>query len=730
MGMAHRGRLNVLANILDKPYQMIFPEFEDNFAPEPVGGDGDVKYHRGYSSDHVDPGRHDPAHQPDRQPQPPRGGRPGGRGPRARQAAAARRHRAPHQGAAAADPRRRGLRRPGPGGRDVQPVAARGLPHRRHRALRGQQPDRLHHAAGRGALDALRHRRGQDGRGADLPRQRRRPRGGGATSSSSPFASASEFERDVVVDMVCYRRHGHNEGDEPAFTQPVLYGKIEDHPSVRELYSETGSSRSTSSAGRRATRLSNDFTDRLQRGVQGRPGELSAARCRTTATPSAVCGTDSTTRTHHEPVDTGVAHQVADAGGPRPHHGSRGLQPQPQGGAPAPRRSSRRSPTAGEVDWGLAELAGLRQPLLAEELPVRLSGQDSIRGTFSQRHAVWYDTKTQETYIPLNHIRAGAGPLLRLQQHAVRGRGARLRLRLLAGRSRHAGDLGGAVRRLRQRRPGDHRPVHRRCPRKWQRASGLVMLLPHGYEGQGPEHSNAYLERYLTLCAEDNIQVCNLTTPAQYFHVLRRQLERPFRRPLVVMSPKSLLRHRRAVSPVDELVTGRFQEILDDPIAARPSAAAPGAVQRARSSTTCCEGRERGRHRRCRDRPGRAALPVQRGRCFAGSSNPTPGPSRWSGSRRRPENRGGWTLHAAASCSSMFPNDEIATSGREPSASPATGSLRVHRKQQAAVVAEALEARGRALPPQRMPGSMMRDQRPCGARHDRERRAIAALARP
>ena len=203
--------------------------------------------------------------------------------------------------------------------------------------------------------------------------------------------------------------------------------------------------------------------------------------------------------------------------------------------------------------------------LLAEGFPVRLSGQDSIRGTFSQRHAAWFDTETQEIYIPLNHIREEQERFCvynsMLSEAAVLGFDYGYSLvdpDILVIWEAQFGDFANGAQVIIDQ-------FITAALDKWQRGSGLVMLLPHGYEGQGPEHSNAYLERYLTLCAEDNIQVCNLTTPAQYFHVLRRQLARRLRRPLVIMSPKSLLRHRRAVSPVDELVSGRFHEVLDDP---------------------------------------------------------------------------------------------------------------------------------------------------------------------
>ncbi len=204
----------------------------------------------------------------------------------------------------------------------------------------------------------------------------------------------------------------------------------------------------------------------------------------------------------------------------------------------------------GDVDWAMAELLAFGS-LLYEGTPVRLSGQDSIRGTFSHRHAAWFDTKTGEIYIPLLHIKPDQARFCAynsmLSEAAVLGFDYGYSLvepDMLVIWEAQFGDFANGAQVIIDQ-------FITAAFDKWQRVSGLVMLLPHGYEGQGPEHSNAYLERYLAACAEDNIQVCNLTTPAQYFHALRRQLRAEFRRPLIVMAPKSLLRHKRAVSPLE-----------------------------------------------------------------------------------------------------------------------------------------------------------------------------------
>src|SRR5438105_162244 len=220
----------------------------------------------------------------------------------------------------------------------------------------------------------------------------------------------------------------------------------------------------------------------------------------------------------------------------------------------------------GPYDWGFAEALAFGS-LLLEGTPVRLSGQDSRRGTFGQRHAVWFDAKTGDPYIPLLHLAPKQARICiynsLLSEAAVLGFDYGYSLdypEMLCLWEAQFGDFANGAQTI-----IDQFIVS--AESKWQRPSSIVMLLPHGYEGQGPEHSSGRLERFLQLCAEDNIQVCNLTTPAQYFHVLRRQMKRDFRRPLVLMTPKSLLRHKQAVSPLEEFTKGNFAEVLDDSVA-------------------------------------------------------------------------------------------------------------------------------------------------------------------
>jgi 2-oxoglutarate dehydrogenase E1 component len=679
MGMAHRGRLNVLANILHKPYQMIFHEFEDDIAPDPTGGDGDVKYHRGYTSDYETvSGRQlhisltaNPSHLEAVDPV--------------------------VEGRARAKQRRRGdtvLRT------KVLPLLIHG-----DAAFSGQGlvaetfnlSQLKGYRTGGTAHIIVNNQIGF----TTLP--------GEARSSRYPTDVAKlveapifhvngddpeavcyvvdlalryrqKFGRDAVVDMLCYRKHGHNEGDEPAFTQPLMYQKIKTHPSVRDLYQLRLEDEHLLSLDD-STKLSNDFTDRLYEAFRNvkESGQVEPDEHSFGGLWSGL-----NNQYTHAPVETGVPHAIlVDA--------ATALTTVPEG-FHLNRKVARRLPAQFEavearatVDWGLAESLAFGS-LLHEGLPVRLSGQDSIRGTFSQRHAAWFDTKTQEVYVPLNHINDAQARFCvynsMLSEAAVLGFDYGYSLvepNMLVLWEAQFGDFANGAQVIIDQ-------FITPALDKWQRGSGLVMLLPHGYEGQGPEHSSAYLERYLTLCAEDNIQVCNLTTPAQYFHALRRQLKRNVRRPLIIMSPKSLLRYKSAVSPVDELISGGFEEILDD----------PAAPKKPRRLLLCSgkvyydliEGRE------SLEVDDVAIVRVEQfypfnETLFQRVVKPYSGAAEVVWVQEETKNRGGWGYMLPVLQEQLSDHD-IRYVGREPSASPATGSSRIHREQQARLVKDAL----------------------------------------
>jgi 2-oxoglutarate dehydrogenase E1 component len=372
----------------------------------------------------------------------------------------------------------------------------------------------------------------------------------------------AEFRRDVVIDMYCYRRHGHNEGDEPAFTQPLMYQQIHRRSTVREGY---------------LTRLlelgevTRDEADRIAEARrQHLEQELSVARSNEVM-PSYPAGLGiwqpyrGGADARVDEVETGVALDTARSLLERLATVPDGFELNPK---IARALAARREMAAGErpLDWATAEALAFAS-LVTHGTRLRMSGQDVERGTFSQRHAVLHDASSGQRYMPLAHLASDQAPVeihnSPLSEAGVLGFEYGYSLDTPDGLviwEAQYGDFVNAAQVI-----IDQFIVS--AEDKWNRLSGLVMLLPHGFEGSGPEHSSARLERFLTLCAEDNIQVANPTTPLQYFHLLRRQVLRPYRKPLVVMTPKSLLRHARVVSPLQEFTRGGFRRVLADDLA-------------------------------------------------------------------------------------------------------------------------------------------------------------------
>ncbi|MEZ4329354.1 MAG: 2-oxoglutarate dehydrogenase E1 component [Polyangiales bacterium] len=377
------------------------------------------------------------------------------------------------------------------------------------------------------------------------------------------------FGRDVVVDLYCYRKYGHNEGDEPRFTQPLMYAAVDQKRTVRQVYIER-----LVETGKITRQQAEDIENRRRAFLDQALEE--ARRGKFALKPSAMLGVWES-YTGGRDVDT----PRVDTGYPREKLVALidKLTTIPDGFTPHPRLKrfvldkQREIMTTGvEVDWGTAENLALSS-MLVEGIPCRLTGQDVRRGTFSHRHAVIFDSVTGARYTRLGHLSDNQA-----------------RLEIVDSPLSEAGVVGFEwgysldtpdALILWEAQFGDFMNTAQviidqfisSSEDKWHRLSGLVLALPHGFEGQGPEHSSARLERFLMLCAEDNMQVVNLTTPAQVFHVLRRQVLRPWRKPLVIMTPKSLLRHKRAVSTLDELATGRFERLLPD--AASDSKGAP-----------------------------------------------------------------------------------------------------------------------------------------------------------
>jgi 2-oxoglutarate dehydrogenase E1 component len=370
------------------------------------------------------------------------------------------------------------------------------------------------------------------------------------------IAFRQTFREDVIIDLVCYRRHGHNEGDDPTFTQPLLYKQIDAHPRVGSIYTERLLAEGVVDAAA-VEKLEAEQQRVLEQGLIDSTSELRVAGAE--AYRGLWSGLEGRSL-RDEP--TAVVRSVLESIGDALVAVPAGFQVHPklkrllEG-----RRDAVRA--GGPIDWGTAEALALGS-LLREGTTVRLTGQDVERGTFSHRHAVLHDVASGDVFVPLAGLAQGAVFAVNnsmLSEAAVLGFEygySSVDPARLAIWEAQFGDFANSAQVIIDQFIASGEV-------KWGRASGLVLLLPHGYEGQGPEHSSARLERYLQLCAQDNMQVCNLTTPAQYFHALRRQVHRNYRKPLILMSPKSLLRSPDAVSRIEDFVSGSFQPVIDDP---------------------------------------------------------------------------------------------------------------------------------------------------------------------
>ena len=565
MGMAHRGRLNILTSVMRKKFNVLFEQFSENYIPEAVGGDGDVKYHLGYEA--------------------------------VLDTAAGKKVEV----RLAANPSHLEIVNPVVEGKARARQRVRGATDQRSRVL----PLLIHGDAafaGQGVVaETLNmsqlpgYRTGgtlhiivnnqigfttdpQDSRSTryctDVAKMIEAPifhvNGDDAESVCMVAQLALEFRekfaRDVVIDMYCYRKHGHNETDEPAFTQPLLYQKIAAHPQVSTVLSQQLIAENTITAAE-SDAIKAEYTAALEKNLE----EAKAAEVAKTAKRAAAdeakkfAGSTAVFQPSFDfkPVPTGAsADLIARVGA--------GLTKLPEGFKPNPkirrfldtRVSALRD--GGPIDWGFAEALAFGT-LVTEGSPVRLSGQDCERGTFSHRHAVVHDMDTNATYAPLKNLDPKQARFCvynsLLSEAAVLGFDYGYSLDypdMLCIWEAQFGDFANGAQVVIDQ-------FIAAAESKWQRTSGIVLLLPHGYEGQGPEHSSARLERFLQLCAEDNMQVANITTPANFFHALRRQVKREVKKPLVVMSPKSLLRHPAAVSRIEDFTTGSFQEIIDDP---------------------------------------------------------------------------------------------------------------------------------------------------------------------
>ncbi len=487
------------------------------------------------------------------------------------------------------------------------------------------------------------------------------------------FEYRERFNKDVVIDMIGYRRHGHNEGDDPSYTQPLMYKAIEGRRSVRKIYTESLIKRGDLTV-EEAERALDDFRSRLQealdttRSVEHDP-DLVAAK------PPAPQGV-------LPPANTAVSKEVLD-------RVYASISSVPDGFSVHP-KLKRQFATRdqmyadGEVDWALGE-AFAYGTLLDEGISIRLSGQDSRRGTFSHRHSTLFDYETGDEVVPLEGTENGSNLWIYdslLSEYAALGfeYGYSVeRTDVLTLWEAQFGDfMNGAQIIIDQ--------FLMAAEDKWGQVSGLVMLLPHGYEGQGPEHSSARVERFLLLAAEDNVQIANVTTASQFFHLLRRQMHREIRKPLVVFTPKSLLRAKTTRSPVLSLVEGAFQETLED-----PNPPSPGEV----TDLVFASGKVAVDAIAHRNAVGSNALITRVEQLYPWPKDQIaqvvathPGARRIVWLQEEPENMGAWNFVKGRLYDEHGTTHEIQRFSRPESGSPACGSARVHEQEQNQLLSE------------------------------------------
>jgi 2-oxoglutarate dehydrogenase E1 component len=675
IGMAHRGRLNVLCNIMGKTYEQIFNEFEGTAEPDLTMGDGDVKYHMGFSSEVDTPSGKkvnlklapNPSHLE------------------------------------AVNPVVEGFVRAkidtlyNNDPKSIMPilihgdaaVAAQGIVYEVtqfsklpgyntggtiHFVINNQVGFTTDFDDARSSIyctdvakiidSPVLHVNGDDPEAVMF-----------CVKLATEFRQ--KFNRDIFIDMVCYRRHGHNESDEPKFTQPNLYNIISKHPNPREVYNKKLIEKGQIDA-QLAETMDKEFREMLQDRLnmvkqqplpyKYQPLEKEWQELRR-----------STTVDFEASPDTSISQEVIDKVGEALTRIPQGFKPLKQIEKQFKQRKDMFFKDK-ELNWASAELLAYGSILLEKKI-VRLSGQDVARGTFSHRHAVIRDAVTSEAYNSLNHI-SDTQEKFRIYNSLLSEYGvlgfefgyAMANPNALIVWEAQFGDFANGAQVMIDQ--------FICCSEsKWQRMNGVVLLLPHGYEGQGPEHSNARPERFLQLAAENNMVVANVTQPSNFFHLLRRQLTWPFRKPLVVMSPKSLLRHPAVVSPISEFTSGSFKEVLDDHFVDKKT------VKR----VLLCSGKlyfDLLEEQQKENRKDVAIVRIEQLYPFPGKQLDAvldqykKAEIFWV--QEEPENMGGWTFMLR-----MYRKRPMEVVARKASASPATGYSKTHAKEQKEIVTKA-----------------------------------------
>ncbi len=562
LGMAHRGRLNILVNIMNKPYRKVFADFEGNIDPETIQGSGDVKYHLGSKGSYqTSEGKNievellpNPSHLEAVNPV----------------VEGAARASQDHYSGESAKQKIIPLLMHGDAAFAGQGVVAETL---NMSQLRGYETGGTIHIIINNQIGftTLPVDARSTEYASDLAKMILAPifhvNGDDPESAVHAINLALDyrqrFKKDVVIDLICYRKHGHNEGDEPAFTQPGLYKEIENHPTVRDIYLKE-LLRKGEFTEEETQAIFDDFEELLQQAFEDAKSSPALEITEKMLSRSEESQNDreifpDTTYTTDELKEIAVKLNTV----PKDFDANPKLLRQLAKRAEAAENNERK------IDWGFAEALAFGS-LLKNGHTIRLTGQDAERGTFSHRHAVLHGTHAKQSFIPLNHLAEKQATFYPYNSHLSEfaalgfefGYSCAIPDALVIWEAQFGDFANGAQVIIDQ--------FIASSEAKWGQRSAIVMTLPHGYEGQGPEHSSARLERFLQLCAEDNIQVANLTTPVQYFHALRKQVLQNKKKPLIIMSPKSLLRHPLAVCSVSDLSKGSFMPFIEDTEAEDP----------------------------------------------------------------------------------------------------------------------------------------------------------------
>jgi len=681
LGMAHRGRLNILVNIMNKPYQKVFADFEGNIDPGTIQGSGDVKYHLGSKGAYET--KNGKSIEMELLPNP--------------------------SHLEAVNPVVEGAARASQDHHENDHPTKKIVPILMHgdAAFAGQgvvaetlNMSQLRGYETGGSIHVIINNQigfttlPKDARSteyaSDLAKMILAPifhvNGDDPEAAVHAMNLAldyrQKFGKDVVIDLICYRKHGHNEGDEPAFTQPGLYKEIDNHQSVRELYVKE-LLRKGDFTEEETQALFDEFDELLQKAFEDAKSSPAFE-----VTDNMLDRTEESQSDRAEFPDTGYPIEELTEIAVKLNTVPKSFDANPKLLRQLAKRAEAAEKNEAKIDWGFAEALAFGS-LLKNGTTVRLTGQDAERGTFSHRHSVLHGTQTKQRFTPLNNLSDDQAKFYPFNSHLSEfaalgfefGYSAAKLDALVIWEAQFGDFVNGAQIVIDQ--------FISASEAKWGQKSALVMTLPHGYEGQGPEHSSARLERFLQLCAEDNIQVANLTSPTQYFHLLRKQTLQEGKKPLIIMSPKSLLRHPKAVCSVESLANGAFYPFINDSEVSNSKD-----IDR----IVICSGKvyyDLLKEREEKEKPSVAITRLEMLYPFP-DKDISQFLEEYSNVKEivwcqeEPKNMGGWNYVMPRFHDLLQEGQKLIYAGRQASASPAAGQKKVHEAEQEKLVKDAL----------------------------------------